>query len=146
MSRNSSNVDHVYINAEVGSRQIIPDTISINATTFEKKQGPYEKFRFPKIDPPLSEAGKLEIPKIQSLQYVVNLACGKLEPELKEIWDRVAPRDVSCPEISKSGMQLKNQCSKYTRMELGDLGTLASLFSSQTSLSNFHVLLLAHLG
>ena len=123
LSNISSNLNNVSNNAKVGSGQntrIIPENVCVNATVLDKKQGPYEKFKYPRIDPPLSEAGKLEIPNIDSLEYVVNLMAGKLQPDLKEIWDEIAGRDVSIPEISKSGMQLtgydiKNQCAIYKK-------------------------------
>ena len=128
LSNISSNLNNVSNNAKVSSvlvgsgqiTRIIPENVCVNATVLDKKQGPYEKFKYPRIDPPLSEAGKLEIPNIDSLEYVVNLMAGKLQPDLKEIWDEIAGRDVSIPEISKSGMQLtgydiKNQCAIYKK-------------------------------
>ena len=100
--------------------QTVPNQICINATNLERKKGPYDQFKFPRSDPPLTEAGKLEIPKIESLEYIVNLLAGKLQPDLKNIWDQISGRDVSKTEISKSGMQLtgydiKNECAIYKK-------------------------------
>ena len=109
--RVSSNLSEISSNltAKVCSginTQKVPKQICINATNLERKKGPYDQFKFPRTDPPLTEAGKLEIPKIESLEYIVNLLAGKLQPELKNIWDQISGRDVSKTEISKSGMQL----------------------------------------
>ena len=48
----------------------------------------------------------MEIPKIDSLEYLVNIFAGKLDPELKQEWDELSGRDTSVPEISPNGMQL----------------------------------------
>merc|ERR1712082_317576 len=87
---------------------------------WKEKKGPYDQFKFPRTDPPLTEAGKLKIPKIESLEYIVNLLAGKLQPDLKNIWDQLSGRDVSKTEISKSGMQLtgydiKIECAIYKK-------------------------------
>merc|ERR1712055_379806 len=101
-------------------KQSIPIQISVNTINLGQKKGPYDQFKFPKSDPPLTKAGNLEIPKLESLEYVVNLLAGKLQPDLKNIWDQLAGRDVTKTEISKSGMQLtgydiKNECAVYKK-------------------------------
>merc|ERR1712215_335780 len=100
-------------------KQTIPIQLSVNTINLGQKD-PYAQFRFPKLDPPLTKAGKLEIPKLESLEYLVNLLAGKLQPDLKKVWDQLAGRDVTKNEISKSGMQLtgfdiKNECAKYKK-------------------------------
>ena len=101
-------------------KQTIPIQISVNTINLGQKKGPYDQFKFPKSDPPLTKAGKLEIPKLESLEYLVNLLAGKLQPDLKKVWDQLAGRDITKNEISKSGMQLtgfdiKNECAKYKK-------------------------------
>ena len=115
----SSNFKNVTANdcSEV-IKQTVPNQICINATNLGQKKGPYDQFKFPRSDPPLTKAGNLEIPKLESLEYIVNLLAGKLQPDLKNIWDQISGRDVSKTEISKSGMQLtgydiKNECAIY---------------------------------
>ena len=101
----SSNLKNVTAKVcSVIDTQTVPKQICINATNLERKKGPYDQFKFPRTDPPLTEAGKLEIPKIESLEYIVNLLAGKLQPDLKNIWDQIAGRNVSKTEMSKSGM------------------------------------------
>ena len=85
-----------------------------------QKKGPYDQFKFPSSDPPLTKAGKMEITKLESLEYLVNLMAGKLQPDLKNIWDQLSGRDVTKNEISKSGMQLtgydiKTECAMYKK-------------------------------
>ena len=109
-----------YDNSFVGSG--IPRAVSINISQASLSKDPYAKFKFPRTDPDLSEAGKMEISSISSLEYICNLFCGKLEPGLKKIWDNLAGRDVSIPEISKSGMQmtaydLRKQCSDFRKVQ-----------------------------
>ena len=121
LSEISSNLKNMTAKVSSGiNTQKVPKQICINATNLERKKGPYDQFKFPRTDPPLTEAGKLEIPKIESLEYIVNLLAGKLQPDLKNIWDQISGRDVSKTEISKSGMQLtgydiKNECAIYKK-------------------------------
>ena len=101
-------------------KQTIPLQISINTVNLGQNKGPYDQFKFPRTDPPLTKAGSLEIPKLESLEYLVNLLAGKLQPDLKKIWDQLAGRDVTKHEISKSGMQLtgfdiKKECANYKK-------------------------------
>jgi len=86
-------------------KQTIPIQINVNTINLGQKD-PYAQFRFPKLDPPLTKAGKLEISKLDSLEYLVNLMAGKLQPDLKKVWDELAGRDITLKEISKSGMQI----------------------------------------
>merc|ERR1712055_442842 len=131
-------------------KQTIPLQISINTINLGQKKGPYDQFKFPRSDPPLTKAGKLEIPKLESLEYLVNLLAGKLQPDLKNIWDQLAGRDVTKNEISKSGMQLtgfdiKNECAKYKKAcekkryvtSLTNISTLESQIDSQINVINF---------
>ena len=57
-----------YDNDLVGSG--IPHTVSINMSQANLSKDPYSKFKFPRTDPPLSEAGKMEISKISGLEYI----------------------------------------------------------------------------
>ena len=63
-------------------KQTVPNQISINSTNLGQKKGPYDQFKFPSSDPPLTKAGKMEITKLESLEYLVNLMAGKLQPDL----------------------------------------------------------------
>ena len=67
---------------------------------------PYAKFRFPRVDPEPCRASKVEISPLESLSYLVNVACHRLEPDLKELWDEMIGRDAATPEISRAGMLL----------------------------------------
>ena len=98
----------------------IPRIFNVNISQVSLNKGPYNKYKFPGEDPPLSEAGMMHISKIESLEYLVNLFCGRLDPGLKEEWDKLAGRDISVPEISAAGMQLtqydiRQQCSLYKK-------------------------------
>ena len=75
-------------------KQKIPISINVNTINCGQKD-PYAQFRFPKLDPPLTKAGKLEISKLESLEYLVNLMAGKLRPDLKKVWDQLAGRDIT---------------------------------------------------
>ena len=79
----------------------IPIQINVNTINLGTKKDPYSQFCFPKIDPPLTKAGQLEISKLDSLEYLVNLMAGKLRPDLKIVWDQLAGRDTALKEISK---------------------------------------------
>merc|ERR1712208_165646 len=119
----------------------IPIQINVNTIDLGQKD-PYSQFRFPKIDPPLTKAGQLEVSKLDSLEYLVNLMAGKLRPDLKYVWDQLAGRDTSLKEISKSGMQLtnydlKHECAKFKKAGekqkyINNLNKL-SAFDSQVS-------------
>ena len=69
-------------NYNVGSS--IPHTFYANTSLISPNRGLNDKFRFPSKDNPLSEAAKLEIPKIQSLEYIINIFAGKLDLDLKK--------------------------------------------------------------
>ena len=84
----------------------IPRIFNVNISQVGLNKGPYDKYKFPREDPPLSEAGMMHISKIESLEYLVNLFCGRLDPGLKKEWDELVGRDISVPEISAAGMQL----------------------------------------
>ena len=98
----------------------IPNSFYVNTSLVKSPGGPYDKFKFPSKDGPLTEAGKLEISKIESLEYIVNLLCGKLDLDLKQEWDEIAGRDTSIPEISSNGLQLtkydiRQQCTNFRK-------------------------------
>ena len=109
----------------------IPIQIYVSTINLGTKKDPYSMFRFPKIDPPLTKAGQLEVSKLDSLEYLINLTAGKLRPDLKLVWDQLAGRDTALKEISKSGMQLisydlTQECAKFkitqqTQRYLNDL-------------------------
>ena len=72
------------------------------------------RYIFPREDPGPTAAGRAEVPDLHCLEYAVNLACHKLNDDLKLHWDDVCMRDVSYPEVSKNGIltthfDLKNQ-------------------------------------
>merc|ERR1712208_48617 len=54
----------------------IPIQIYVNTINLGTKKDPYSQFRFPKIDPPLTKAGQLEVSKLDSLEYLINLTAG----------------------------------------------------------------------
>merc|ERR1711936_1029455 len=98
----------------------IPLQINVSTINMGTKQDPYSMFRFPKIDPPLTKAGQMEVSKLDSLEYIINLTAGKVKPDLKLVWDQLAGRDTALREISKSGMQLtsydlKQECAKFKK-------------------------------
>ena len=97
----------------------IPSIIHVNLTQPQVKD-PYAKFRFPKVDPDPSPASKIEISPLESLSYIINVACHKLEPDLKEVWDSIIGRDSSIPEISKNGtlltsFDIKRLCGDFRK-------------------------------
>ena len=114
----------------------IPIQIYVSTINLGTKTDPYSMFRFPKLDPPLTKAGQLEVSKLDSLEYIINLTAGKLRPDLKLVWDQLAGRDTALKEISKSGMQLisydlKQECAKFkitqqTQRYLNDLNKLSA--------------------
>merc|ERR1712208_225130 len=124
----------------------IPIQIYVSTINLGTKKDPYSQFHFPKIDPPLTKAGQLEVSKLDSLEYLVNLMAGKLRPDLKNVWDQLAGRDTSLKEISKSGMQLTNydlkqECAKFKKAGekqkyINNLNKL-SAFDSQVNQVNF---------
>ena len=61
----------------------IPHTFYVNTSLISPTSSLNDKFRFPAKDNPLSEAAKLEIPKIQSLEYIINIFMGRLDLDLK---------------------------------------------------------------
>ena len=64
----------------------IPHTFFANTSLIKSTGSQYDKFKFPSKDRPLTEAGKLEISKLESLEYVVNLLCGRLDLDLKNLF------------------------------------------------------------
>ena len=98
----------------------IPLQIYVSTINMGTKKDPYSMFRFPKIDPPLSKAGQVDVSQLDSLEYLINLTAGKLKPDLKLVWDQLAGRDTAVHEISKSGMQLTNydlkqECARFKK-------------------------------
>ena len=95
--------------------------LSIHASLADKVNvHKLSRYIFPREDPGLTAAGKTEIPDLHCLEYAVNLACHKLNDDLKLHWDDVCTRDVSYPEVSKNGIltthyDLKNQISLYNK-------------------------------
>ena len=51
----------------------IPLQIYVSTINLGTKKDPYSMFRFPKIDPPLTKAGQLEVSTLDSLEYLINL-------------------------------------------------------------------------
>ena len=117
----------------------IPLQIYVSTINLGTKKDPYSMFRFPKIDPPLTKAGQLEVSTLDSLEYLINLTAGKLRPDLKIVWDQLAGRDTALKEISKSGMQLtsydlKQECAKFKKAKekqryINDLNKLSAFDS-----------------
>ena len=62
------------------------------------------RYVFPRVDLGPTQDGQIEIPELQSLEYAVNLACHRLDEDVKEHWDSLCNRDVSYPELSKNGI------------------------------------------
>ena len=62
----------------------IPRELTINISQTSLSKDPYAKFKFPKSDPELNEAGKLEVSTLSSLEYLINLFCHRLNPGLRE--------------------------------------------------------------
>ena len=62
------------------------------------------RYIFPKEDPGPTMAGKTEVHDLQGLEYAVNLACHRLNFDLKTHWDEICVRDVSFPEITSNGV------------------------------------------
>ena len=98
----------------------VPSTFYVNTSLINTSMGQYDKFKFPSRDNPLTKAGEIEIPKLESLEYIVNLLVGKLDLDLKKEWDEIAGRDTSVPEITSSGLQLtkydiRQQCANFRK-------------------------------
>ena len=98
----------------------IPRVVTIDISQTNLSKDPYAKFRFPKVDPELCEAGKIEVSTLDSLGYLINLFCHRLDPDLKEIWDTIAGRDISTPEISSCGMlttiyDIRKHCGDFKK-------------------------------
>ena len=80
------------------------------------------RYVFPRIDLGPTESGQVQIPALQSLEYAVNLACHKLDDEVKAHWDDLCCRDVSFPELSENGIMatkydLKHQITLYKKQK-----------------------------
>ena len=59
---------------------------------------------------------------LDSLGYLINLFCHRLDPGLKKVWDEIAGRDVTTPEISRSGMlttiyDIRKHCADYKKSQ-----------------------------
>ena len=98
----------------------VPSTFYVNTSLICTSMGQYDKFKFPSRDNPLTKAGEINIPKLNSLEYIVNLLVGKLDLDLKKEWDEIAGRDTSVPEITSSGLQLtkydiRQQCANFRK-------------------------------
>ena len=101
----------------------VPHTLHIHKLTL--KEVPIcklSRYIFPKFDDGPTSAGKMKIPELESLRYIVNLSCNKLHPDLKTIYDSFCGRDVSFPEISENGMlktkyDLKAECAKFKKAQ-----------------------------
>ena len=95
--------------------------LSINTSQAENVEiHKLSRYIFPHEDAGPTIAGQTEIPDLRSLEYAVNLACHRLDDELKEHWDNLCNRDVSYPEVSKNGIMatrydLKNQITLYNK-------------------------------
>ena len=112
----NNNIDNDDNCVKSGIPQIV--NIDISQTTLSKD--PYAKFKFPRVDPELCEAGKIEVSTLDSLGYLINLFCHRLDPDLKEIWDGIAGRDVATPEISSCGMlttiyDIRKHCADFKK-------------------------------
>ena len=78
------------------------------------------KYNFPRHDLGPTLAGLVEILPAKSLQYLVNLACHRVTPAVKDIYDQMCMRDTSFLEISKNGIQstkydLRIESERYKR-------------------------------
>ena len=63
----------------------VPNTLEIHKLTL--KEVPIFKlsrYIFPQFDNGPTSAGKMKIPELESLKYIVNLSCNKLSPDLKQ--------------------------------------------------------------
>ena len=104
-----------------GDVKDLSSEFSINAlSTKDIEIHKLSRYIFPREDLGPTEAGKLEIPALRSLEYAINLACHKVDADVKEHWDTLCNRDVSYPEVSKNGIiatkyDLKNQSSIYKK-------------------------------
>ena len=83
------------------------------------------RYIFPKEDPGPTMAGKTEVHDLQGLEYAVNLACHRLNFDLKTHWDEICVRDVSFPEITSNGVlstqfDLKQQINLYKKAQEKD--------------------------
>ena len=99
----------------------IPQSVNIDVSQTTLSNDPYAKFKFPRVDPEYCEAAKIEVSTLDSLGYLINLFCHRLDPDLKEIWDTIAGRDTSTPEISSCGIvttiyDIRKHCSDFKKM------------------------------
>ena len=111
---NINNNDNDYVHSG------IPHSVNIDVSQSALNKDPYAKFKFPKNDPELCEAAKIEVSEFDSLEYLINLFCHRLDPGLKDTWDTMAGRDTSEVEISSNGMlttvyDIKKQCTDYRK-------------------------------
>ena len=106
-----------------GVKESVPQTLEIHKLSLQEiPVNKLSRYIFPRVDNGPTSAGKMEIPKLESLRYIVNLSCHKLHPDLKTIYDDICGRDVSFPEISENGMlstkyDLKAECAKFKKAQ-----------------------------
>ena len=98
----------------------IPQSVNVDVSQTTLSKDPYAKFKFPRVDPEYCEAAKKEVSTLDSLGYLINLFCHRLDPDLKEIWDTIAGRDISTLEISSSGMlttiyDIRKSCADFKK-------------------------------
>ena len=104
-------------------RESVPQALQIHKLSLQEiPVNKLSRYVFPNKDNGPTSAGKIEIPKIESLKYITNLSCHKLHPDLKTIYDNICGRDVSFPEISENGMlstkyDLKAECAKFKKAQ-----------------------------
>ena len=99
----------------------IPQSVNIDVSQTTLSNDPYAKFKFPRVDPEYCDAAKIEVSTLDSLGYLINLFCHRLDPDLKEIWDTIAGRDTATLEISSSGIlttiyDIRKHCSDFQKM------------------------------
>ena len=75
------------------------------------------RYIFPKHDQGPTKAGLEIVSPVRSLEYAVNLCLHRVPSDLKVVWDEMAGRDSSHPEISRIGMQ----STKYDLRQRSDL-------------------------
>ena len=84
-----------------------------------------EKYRFPRFDRAEAESATVEIKPIKSLEFILNLACNRLTPELRDFYSNLLQRDVTYPEISAQGVKstkfdLKTMSARYKKQKEKD--------------------------
>ena len=105
---NSNKKDALWSTNSVEQNIQIPNEIEICNLSFKTnviENYKLSRYIFPKHDRGPTKAGLENIKPIQSLEYIVNLCLHRVPRDLKLVWDDLAGRDSSYPEISKIGMQ-----------------------------------------